>query len=170
MRIGDHQLHASEPPARQPPQKGCPEGFGFGGADVHAENLAATVAVDAHGNDRRDRDDPPVPAHFDVSRIDPEVGPVALDRAFEEGIHALINIFTQAAHLALRDAIHAQRLHQIVDRARRDALDIGFLNDGSESLLGHPARLQKAGEVAALAQLRDMQLDLPARVCQSRSR
>ena len=38
-------------------------------------------------------------------------------------------------------------------------MDVGLLDDRGQRLLGHPARLQKAGEVAALAQLRDAQLD-----------
>jgi len=50
-------------------------------------------------------------------------------------------------------------LDQIVDRAGRDAVDVGLLDHRSECLLGHPARLQEAGEIAALAQLRDPQFD-----------
>ena len=51
------------------------------------------------------------------------------------------------------------RLDEIVDRARRDALDVGLLDHRGQRLLGHPARLEEAGEVAALAQLRDTQLN-----------
>ena len=51
------------------------------------------------------------------------------------------------------------RLDQVVDRAGRDALDVGFLDDGGERLLGHAARLQEAGEVGALPELGDAQLD-----------
>ena len=46
-----------------------------------------------------------------------------------------------------------------VNRARRDALDIGFLDYRRQRLLGHTARLQETGEIAAFAQLRDAQLD-----------
>jgi len=38
-------------------------------------------------------------------------------------------------------------------------LHIGLLDDGSERLLGRAPRLQELGEVAALAQLGDLQLD-----------
>jgi hypothetical protein len=38
-------------------------------------------------------------------------------------------------------------------------LHVGFLDHRGERLLGHPARLQEAGEVAAAAQLGDAQLD-----------
>jgi hypothetical protein len=47
----------------------------------------------------------------------------------------------------------------VVDRARRDALDVGLLHDGGERLLGQAPRLEQAGEVGALAQLRNAQLD-----------
>ena len=62
--------------------------------------------VDAH----RDRDDPAVLAHFHISRVDPQVGPVALDRAIEEGADALVDLFAQAADLALGDTRHAKRV------------------------------------------------------------
>jgi hypothetical protein len=54
---------------------------------------------------------------------------------------------------------HAHGLHELVDRTRRDALDIGLLNHRCERLLARTARLKEAGEVAALAQLRDLQVD-----------
>jgi hypothetical protein len=41
----------------------------------------------------------------------------------------------------------------------RSPLHIGLLDDRGERLLGHPARLQEAGEVAALPELRNAQLD-----------
>src|SRR5215212_9882635 len=68
-------------------------------------------------------------------------------------------IASTSAHLALRDAAHAERLDEVVDRAGRDTLDVGLLHDGGERLLGEPPRLQEAWEVRALAQLRDAQLD-----------
>ena len=61
--------------------------------------------------------------------------------------------------MALGDAAHPHRLHQVVDRAGRYALDIRLLDHGGERLLGHPARLQKAREVGALTQFGNAQLD-----------
>ena len=101
----------------------------------------------------------PLLLHLHVGRVDPQVGPVALDRAVEEGLHALVDLLAEPAHLALRDAAHAERLDQVVDGAGRDPLDVGLLDHGGERLLGQPARLQEAREVGALAQLRDAQLD-----------
>ena len=51
------------------------------------------------------------------------------------------------------------RLDQLIHRAGRDALDVGFLDHRGQRLLRHPARLEEAGEVAASPQLRDPQLD-----------
>ena len=161
MGIRDHQLDAAQAAALELAQELDPEGLGLRGADRHAEHLAPAVGVDADRDDHRDRDDAPGLAHLHVGRVDPEIGPVALDRPLEEGPHALVDLLAQAADLALGDAGHAQRLDQLVDRAGRDALDVGFLDHRRQRLLGHPARLQEAREVAALPQLGDAQLDRP---------
>src|SRR3954447_9865505 len=51
-------------------------------------------------------------------------------------------------------------LDQADDFARRDAVDVGLLDNRHERLLRASARLQEARKVAAGAQLRDPQLDL----------
>ena len=96
---------------------------------------------------------------FDVGGIQPDIGPLALDRPVQEGLNPLVDLAAQPGDLALADPLHAHRLHQIVHQARRDALDIGFLDDGGQRLLGQAARLQKGREVAAIAQLRDAEFD-----------
>jgi hypothetical protein len=47
--------------------------------------------------------------------------------AVEEGVDPLVDLFAQPADVAPRHARHAERLHQIVDRPRRDAVDVGLL-------------------------------------------
>ena len=64
--------------------------------------------------------------------------------------------------MAFRDPGHAHGFDQIIDRARRYALNIGLLDHRRERLLGHAARFQKGREITALAQLRDAQLDGPS--------
>src|SRR3954454_12616686 len=98
-------------------------------------------------------------ADLHIGRVDPQIRPVALDRSIEEGLHLAVDLLAQPRHLALRDATHPHRLDQIVDRAGRDALDIGLLDDSRQRLLGEPTWLQEEGEVAALSQLRDTELD-----------
>jgi hypothetical protein len=44
-------------------------------------------------------------------------------------------------------------------RSSTERVDVGLLDHRGERLLGHPAGLQEAWEIAALAQLRDAQLD-----------
>jgi hypothetical protein len=127
----------------------------FGRADVQAENLAPPVIVDTDGNDRRGRDDATILADLHIGGVNPQIRPVTLDRPLQERVDALVDLLTQPRHLAFGDAAHAHGLHEIVDRAGRNALDIGLLDHGGERLLGHPARLQKAGEIRALAQFRD---------------
>ena len=81
------QLDAAQAAAGQLAQELGPEGLGLGGADVHAQHFAPAVAVDADGDDDGDRDDAAVLADLHIGGVDPEIGPVALDRPVEEGLH-----------------------------------------------------------------------------------
>src|SRR5271165_901327 len=62
------------------------------------------------------------------------------------------------ADLAPGDPVHAQSAHEVVDRAGRDAVNVGLLHDRRDGLLRQPPRLEKAREVAALAQLGNAKL------------
>ena len=159
MRIRDHQLDAAQAATRERAQKLGPEGLGLGDPDRDAQHLAPAIAVNRHRDDHSDRDDAPLLADLHVGCIEPEVRPLALQRAVEEGRNLVVDLAAQAADLALGNAGHAHRLDQLVDRAGRDALDVGFLDHRGERLLGHPPRLQKAREITAAAQLGDAQLD-----------
>ena len=161
MGIGDDQLDPGQTAAFQHPQEFEPEGFRLRGADLHTQHLAPAIGVDGHGDTDRDGDDAPVLPAFDIGSVDPEIRPIALDRPLQEGLHPVVDLLAEPAHLALGDAGHAHRLDQIVDGARGDALDVGLLDHRGQGLLGHPAGLQKAGEVAALAHLGDAQLHGP---------
>src|SRR6201996_7040990 len=159
MRVGDHRLDAAKAAPGELAQERGPERLGFRRADIHAENLAPAIGIDADRNDHRHRDDASLAAHLHVGGVDPQVRPVALDRAMQEGLHLVVDLRAQPADLAFGDAAHPHRLDQIVDRAGRNTLHIGFLDHRGERLLGHPPRLQEAGEVRALAQLGNTQLD-----------
>ena len=56
-------------------------------------------------------------AHLEVGRVEPEIGPLAGERALEEGVHPLVDVLAQLGDRALGDAGHAHGLHQIVDPA-----------------------------------------------------
>jgi len=63
----------------------------------------------------------------------------------------------------------AHGLHERVDGACRDALDVRLLHDRNEGLLGRAAGLEKGGEIRAAAELGNLQVDgagarLPAAV------
>jgi hypothetical protein len=164
VRVRDHQLDPGQAATLELAQELDPEGLGLRGADRHAEDLAPAVSIDRDRDGHRDRDDAPGLAHLDVGRVDPEIGRLpwservgaplpnptgqSLDRPLEEGLDALVDLTAQAADLALRDAGHAERPDQLVDRARRDALHVGFLDDCRECLLGRPPRLQETREVS----------------------
>lgn len=75
MGVGDHELHATETTMAQAAQELAPERFGFAIASGHAEHLAAPVRVDADRDDHGDRDDAMIASHFDVRRVEPEIGP-----------------------------------------------------------------------------------------------
>lgn len=157
VRVRRDELDAAQSTAGELAQERRPEGLGLGGADIHAQHLAASVVVDSDGENDSDGDDAAVLAHFHIGRVDPDVGPFTLDGAVEECLDPFVDLFAQARHLALRNPVHPHGLDQIVDGAGRNALNIGFLNNGRKRLLGHATRFEKAGKVAALAQLRDSQ-------------
>jgi hypothetical protein len=69
-------------------------------------------------------------------------GPIAFNGALQEALDTLVDHLAQARDLALGDAAHAHGLDELVDRACRDALDIGFLDNGRERLLRRSARFQ----------------------------
>ena len=99
------------------------------------------------------------PAHLQVGRIQPQIGPVAFERTFQEGLHALVDFLAQFRDLALRDAGKPHRLRDFVDPARRHPADPGLLDDGDQRLFRRLARLQERREVAAGPQLRDLEIE-----------
>src|SRR3984957_14460126 len=64
-----------------------PEGLGFRRANAEPNDLAPSFGVGGHSDYRGDRDDASALAHLQVGRIQPQIGPVAFERPFEEGLH-----------------------------------------------------------------------------------
>eukprot|EP01137_Pigoraptor_chileana_P013759 Opistho-2@67633 len=157
--IGDDQLHAGQAAAGKVLEEGRPERFGFGRADVQADDLAPALGVDGHGDYRGDTDDPPPLAHLEIGGIEPEVGPVAGKRSLEKGMDALIDVLAQLRHGGLGDAGHAHCLHQLIDAPGADASDPCLLDDRDQRLLDGLPGLQKAGKVGAGPQLGDLQVE-----------
>ena len=112
--VGDHQLHSAQAAPGQLAQELDPERGRLGDADVHAQHLAPAITVDPHGDDHRHRDDASVLAHLQIGGVNPDIGPVALDRPAQEGLDPLVDLLAKPRHLALGDAAHAHGLDQIV--------------------------------------------------------
>ncbi len=117
VSIRDDQLDAAQAAPCQAAQEVGPEGFGLAGADCDAEYFAAPVAVHAHRDDHRHRYDTAVLAYLHVGGVEPHIGPVALDRSMQKGLHAFIDLGTQPRDLAFGDAGAAHGLHQVIDAA-----------------------------------------------------
>lgn len=83
-------------------------------------------------------------ARLYVSRADPQVRPLALARPFQEGAGPPVDLPDPAADLVLGHAGPAHRLDQVIDRADRDAVDIGLLAPRGQRLPGRPVRRQEA--------------------------
>lgn len=128
LGVGDDELHAGRAAPLQGAQEVQPEGFRLRTADRHAEHLAPAIGVDVHRDGDGDGDDAPRLADFHRGRVEPEIGPVTLDRPGEEVAHALVDLRTQVRDLAAADPLHPYGADQVVHRAGRDALDAGFLN------------------------------------------
>jgi site-specific DNA recombinase len=116
--VGDHQLHAVEAAALQAAQELHPEGLRLGGADGEADDLAPAVGVDRHGDYRGDRDDPAATADLEIGGVEPEIGPRAGQRTFEEVPYPLVDLLAQLRDRALGDPRQPHGLHQLVDPAR----------------------------------------------------
>src|SRR3954468_14071811 len=76
-----------------------------------------------------------------------------------ERLHLLIQQPRDPADLALADP-QSEALDELIDTPRRDAADIGLLHDRYQRLLAALPGLQDRREVAALTDLRDLQIDL----------
>jgi len=63
-----------------------------------------SLAGDRHGDYSGDGDDAPALADLQVSCVQPQIGPLARERALQEGEHALVDLLAELGDLALRDA------------------------------------------------------------------
>ena len=150
MGVGDDQLHAFQAAPDQGFEKARPERFGLRRTDLEADDLTSAVGVDGHGDYGRHRHDPPAFPLLEIGGVEPEIGPITLQRAFQEGADPLVDLLAELGNLRLRDAREAHRLHQVIDPPSRDTADPGLLDHGDQRLLGHSPRLQKGREVGAL--------------------
>ena len=162
--IAHHQLHASQAAFLERAEELAPEALAFAVAHLEAQQLPASVGIDAHGDDHGPRADlqglaqPPM----QVRRVEIDVGVAGLLQGpVQEGLHLLVDVLADAAHLRLGDAaLGAQGGHQSIDLSGRDPADVGLHDHGVEGLV-HPATgLQDRGQEAPLAEFGDQQVDV----------
>src|SRR5262245_33181177 len=101
MGVRDHQLDALEAALDQSLQKARPERLRLRGADAKTDDLAPAFGGDGDGDYCSDRDDAAAVAHIKVGGVEPQIWPLAIERAVEEGSDPLIDVFAQLGDLAL---------------------------------------------------------------------
>lgn len=78
------------------------------GEGVALEVDAAPLPGGASCTPRRpDREDPPATPNLQVGGIDPQIGPIAFQGTVQKRLHLAVDLFAQAADLALADPRHA---------------------------------------------------------------
>jgi hypothetical protein len=157
--VADRQLDADQAAPDERAQELAPEALGLGGADVEADDLPPAGLV--HGvrdDDALARDTAAVTDLLDL-RIDEQIRIAALERPLAESLHLLVEQPRDPTDLALGDP-QPEALDELIDPPRRHTADIGLLHHTHERLLAALPGLQETREVAALADLRDLQLDL----------
>ena len=107
------------------------------------------------------RNDPAALTDLYIGGVEPDIGPVAFQRAVQESLDFFIDLAAQPGYLALGDTAHAHGLDKVIDGTSGNTLNVGFLDDGGQRLFRHPAWFEKTREVTALAQFRDAQFDGP---------
>ena len=99
--IGDDQLDVLQAAPDQALQEAGPKGLGLGGTDLETDDLAAPVGVDRDGDYRRHRDDPAAFPLLQVGGVEPEIGPIALQRPLQEGADPLVDLLAELGDLRL---------------------------------------------------------------------
>jgi Histidine kinase-like ATPase domain len=158
MRVGDGQLHADQAALDQTTQEAGPERLGLGLPDIDREDLAPAGLMDTMRDHERLVDDAPAVAHLLDLGVEEHIRVAALQRPGPERVDVLVQRRTDATDLAPGNA-QPEALDQLVDASCRHAAHIRLLDHCQQCLLRAPARLQKRREIAALPDLRDLQLD-----------
>ena len=160
--VAHHELDASQAAFFERGNERTPEALALAVTHLEAQQLPAAVGVDAHGDDHgsgADLQGLAEPA-VKVGGIEVEVGVASLvEGPVEEGLHLLVDLLTDAAHLRLGDAaLHPQGRHQGVHLAGGDPADVGLHDHAVEGLIHPAAGLENRGQEAPGAQFGDQQV------------
>lgn len=125
---------------------------GLGGRDLHAEDFAVPVAVDAGGQEHDGVDDPAALADLHRQGVGGHERERARlrQRAVAELLDVLVQIRGHARDLRLREVVDAQGLDQLVHATSGDAGEVAVRHDRDQRGLGALAALQQPlGEIGA---------------------
>ena len=96
MIVGDLPTSRTTAPIGQIPHLRQPEGLGFGGLRLDPKNRPASCfKISSDGDEHRAVHDPPVNARLQVVRVEPKIGPVALQMLREDGGHPLVDLLAE---------------------------------------------------------------------------
>ena len=91
--------------------------------------LALACGAHPDRDQHRHRDHATVLSDLLEGGVQEEVWELAIEPSRAEGMDLGVELFADAADLVLGDALNAQCLGEVVDRPRRDAVDVGLLHD-----------------------------------------
>src|SRR5688500_2169598 len=123
VRVRDHQLDAAQATPEQTLEEGGPERLCLGRAQPQADNLPPALSADRYCDYGRHGDDPATLAYLEVGGVQPEIGPLAFQRAIQEAVHPLIDVLAELGDRALADPREAHCLDQIVHPPGRHPAD-----------------------------------------------
>ncbi len=128
--------------------------------ELQAEDASFPVHAHAGGHERRHRDDPTTLADLQIGGIQPKIR-IALvgERAGTEGLHLGVERGTHPADLALAHRGDAEGLDEILHPTGGHAGHVRLLDHREQGPLGPSSGLEQAGEVAAVTDPGDGQVD-----------
>jgi hypothetical protein len=158
--IGDAQPDTGEPSRDQAAKQRAPAGPVLGVCRSRPRISRFAGGVHAPCDHHRDVGDPAALADLVGEHVEPDVRlGTTVQRSATEGLDRC-RAPCPSARPGLRDPLDPEVAHQAFDAPRRDAPDVGPADDLDERWLRASARLeQPIGEVAALAELGDGQVD-----------
>ena len=159
--IADHQLDPAKAASDQAAQELVPERPVFARSHVQPEHFSLTARAHPDRDHHGHRDDTPTVPNLHKRGIQPDIRVSAFKWAMPEPLHLGVQRLTQPAHLALRDPVQPQRLHQPIDLPRRHPGDIRLAHHRDQRLLGSLPGLQQCREVTPVPHPRHAQPDRP---------
>lgn len=151
--IADNQLNPFQASFCQAAQELEPEGYLLVTSVVRAQDCALTLVGDSHGNNHGRADHPAVLPHLQIQSIQPDIGIFFLKWALAKVLHQLILVLGDTRDLTLVKTARARRLHQVIDLAGVNILDVGHPNHNQKGFFASLIWFQLAGELLPFSQL-----------------